>query len=165
MILILSQLFFKVAYFKIVYYIILCIIFAEMDETVLSTFIWYFVHHAQRIYLKRYAYVTFDCVYAWSPSGGSVRHTFRVPRTGFPWDKIQGRGWNIATALIVALSLVRTSAKQMSHRGVGRPMRTYQCPTSLAKIISLGWNKSYLPLSTISLASCERYVKFQFVRV
>lgn len=70
----------------------------------------------QRIYSKRYAYVTFDCVYVWSPSGGSVRHTFRVPGTGFPWDKIQGRGWNIATALIVTLSLVRTSAKQMSHR-------------------------------------------------
>lgn len=109
-ILILSELFSKITYFfKPAYYIVWwdwwdCTFYIYSDTLFIIQF-----------YSKRYAYVTFDCVYVWSPS--SVRHTFRVPGTGFPWDKIQGRGWNIATALIVtALSLVRTSAKQMSHR-------------------------------------------------
>lgn len=101
------------------------------------------IRHIQDLF-KKYAYVTFDCVYVWPPN---VRHTFRVPGTRFPRDKIQERGWNIATTLIVAFSLVRTSAKQMSHRS--RSVDAYR-RASLAKIVSLGWNKSYFPLDYLT---------------
>jgi len=47
------------------------------------------------------------CVSPGDVRGGSVRHTFRVPGTRFPWDKIQERGWNTATVLIVVHSLSR----------------------------------------------------------
>lgn len=47
------------------------------------------------------------CVSPGDVHGGSVRHTFRVPGAGFPWDKIQERGWNTATALPTQRSLTR----------------------------------------------------------
>lgn len=81
---------------------------------------------------KGYAYAAYS-TRVYRPETGSVRHTFHVPGTGaFPWDKIRGRGWNTATALIVG-ALVRTSAKQMSHRSRVRPGRA-----ALLKIVSLG---------------------------
>lgn len=97
------------------------------------------VHYTQDLFKRIRLCSVWLCVPPGDLYGGSVRHTFRVP--GFPWDKTRERGWNTATALIVALSLVRTSAKQMSHRN----RSTDAHRTMLVKIVSLGRNKSYFP--------------------
>lgn len=63
------------------------------------------VHYTQDLFNRIRLCVVWLCMSPGDVHGGSVRHTFRVPGTRFPWDKIQERGWNTATALIVAFSL------------------------------------------------------------
>jgi len=99
-----------------------------------------------RIYSKGYAYVTFVCVYRPEMCAVAACDTRSACRErdspGIRFRKEGGTPRLFSSWY--TLSLVRTSAKQMSHRSRSTDAHRH---AMLVKIVSLGRNKSYFPSS------------------